>query len=45
MEGNIIRREVRETHVARGFNMPVMSHNPGVGQINDHTFVNTANVR
>ena len=45
MEGNVIRGTVREIHVASGCEMPVMANNLGMGNIVDHTFVNTANVR
>jgi len=45
MQGNTIRGEVRDVHVAAGCDMPVMDNNIGVGNIVAHTFVNTANVR
>ena len=45
LDGNVFRGDVREIHVAGGCDMPVLGNNIGMGDIIDHTFVNTANVR
>lgn len=45
MEGNIIRGEVSEIHVASGCEKPLMVNNTGIGVIKDKVFINTANVR
>lgn len=44
-EGNIIKGDVHNIHIADGCEEPVMSGNIGVGEILDRVFVNTANVR
>ena len=45
LDGNILRGEMRDIHVANGCQLPLMRDNIGFGPILDRTFVNTANVR
>ena len=45
VEGNIIKGDVNEIHVASGCEMPLMVNNVGVVEIKDKFFINTANVR
>ncbi len=45
LEGNIIRGKMRDIHIAKGCEKPVMTGNIGIDKILDRVFVNTANVR
>ncbi len=45
LDGNIFRGAVRHIHVASGCDTPLMANNIGMGEVIDHVFVNTANVR
>ncbi len=45
LDGNVFRGQVRHIHVAAGCDRPLIANNIGMGDIREHTFVNTANVR